>query len=179
MHTAKAMRALGAKVERGRRTASGAFTASASAGFASRPAPLDFGNSGTGARLAIGAVAGSPITATFDGDASLRKRPMRRVLDPLEKMGARAIDQAEGGRLPLTLKGASDPMPIDYESPVPSAQLKSAVLLAGSGRARRDYRDRGRSDARSHRAHAEAFRRQGRREVIRRSWPPHRAAWPA
>ncbi|MBV9558586.1 MAG: 3-phosphoshikimate 1-carboxyvinyltransferase, partial [Pseudolabrys sp.] len=94
-------------------------------------APLDFGNSGTGVRLAIGAVAGSPIVATFDGDASLRKRPMRRVLDPLEKMGARAVDQAEGGRLPLTLKGAADPLPIEYESPVPSAQLKSAVLLAG------------------------------------------------
>ncbi len=82
-------------------------------------------------RLALGAVAGSPITASFDGDASLRKRPMRRVLDPLEKMGARVIEQAEGGRLPLTLKGARDPLPITYELPVPSAQLKSAVLLAG------------------------------------------------
>ena len=79
----------------------------------------------------LGAVAGCPVTATFDGDASLRKRPMRRVLDPLERMGARVIEEAEGGRLPLTLQGAADPMPIIYESPVPSAQLKSAVLLAG------------------------------------------------
>jgi 3-phosphoshikimate 1-carboxyvinyltransferase len=100
-------------------------------GFAQPAGPLDFGNSGTGCRLAIGAVAGCGITATFDGDASLRKRPMRRVLDPLEKMGARVVSSAEGDRLALTLQGASDPMPITYESPVPSAQLKSAVLLAG------------------------------------------------
>jgi 3-phosphoshikimate 1-carboxyvinyltransferase len=100
-------------------------------GFAQPAAPLDFGNSGTGCRLAIGAVAGCPVTATFDGDASLRSRPMRRVLDPLARMGARVVEQAEGGRLPLTLQGALDPLPIEYESPVPSAQLKSAVLLAG------------------------------------------------
>jgi 3-phosphoshikimate 1-carboxyvinyltransferase len=79
----------------------------------------------------LGAVAGSPVTAGFDGDASLRKRPMRRVLEPLERMGARLLEAAEGGRLPLTLQGAADPIPIVYESPVPSAQLKSAVLLAG------------------------------------------------
>jgi 3-phosphoshikimate 1-carboxyvinyltransferase len=82
-------------------------------------------------RLAIGAVAGNAVTATFIGDASLSKRPMRRVLDPLERMGARVIEAAEGGRLPLTLQGASDPIPIVYEPPVPSAQLKSAVLFAG------------------------------------------------
>ena len=79
----------------------------------------------------MGAVAGCPIEAIFDGDASLRTRPMRRILDPLEKMGARTKDGAEGGRLPVTLLGARDPMPIEFESPVPSAQLKSAVLLAG------------------------------------------------
>src|SRR6185437_3603513 len=100
-------------------------------GFAAPEKPLDFGNSGTGVRLVFGAVAGCPVTATFDGDASLRKRPMRRILDPLEQMGGRVIEQAEGGRLPLTLQGARDPIPITYESPVPSAQLKSAVLLAG------------------------------------------------
>src|SRR5258708_3722400 len=94
-------------------------------GFAQPAGPLDFGNSGTGCRLAIGAVAGCPITATFDGDASLRSRPMRRVLDPLEKMGARAIQTADGGRLPLILQGASDPLPITHESPVPSARLTS------------------------------------------------------
>ena len=85
----------------------------------------------SGCRLAIGAVAGCPVTATFDGDASLRKRPMRRVLDPLEKMGARVLQSVDGDRLPLTLQGAADAIPITYESPVPSAQLKSAVLLAG------------------------------------------------
>jgi 3-phosphoshikimate 1-carboxyvinyltransferase len=79
----------------------------------------------------MGAVAGCPVTATFDGDSSLRQRPMRRILDPLEKMGARTLQIAEHGRLPVTLKGATDPIPISYEAPVPSAQLKSAVLLAG------------------------------------------------
>jgi 3-phosphoshikimate 1-carboxyvinyltransferase len=130
IHTADAMRALGAKVER---TGEGVWRIHGVGvgGFAQPTGPLDFGNSGTGCRLAIGAVAGCPITATFDGDASLRSRPMRRVLDPLEKMGARVIEAAEGGRLPLTLQGALDPIPITYESPVPSAQLKSAVLLAG------------------------------------------------
>ena len=130
LNTAKAMRALGASVER-----TGAFAWEVRgvgvAGFAKPEASLDFGNSGTGCRLVMGAVAGCPITAVFDGDASLRGRPMRRVLDPLERMGARTIDEAEGGRLPLTLQGAADPVPITYEPPVPSAQLKSAVLFAG------------------------------------------------
>jgi 3-phosphoshikimate 1-carboxyvinyltransferase len=100
-------------------------------GFAEPRAPLDFGNSGTGCRLAMGAVAGCPITAVFDGDASLRTRPMRRILDPLAKMGAETVEIRDGGRLPATLRGAVDPIPIVYEVPVPSAQIKSAVLLAG------------------------------------------------
>ncbi len=130
LHTANAMRALGARLERG---GDGVWRIHGVGvgGFAQPTGPLDFGNSGTGCRLAIGAVAGCPVTATFDGDASLRKRPMRRVLDPLERMGARVLEAAEGGRLPLTLQGARDCVPIVYESPVPSAQLKSAVLLAG------------------------------------------------
>jgi 3-phosphoshikimate 1-carboxyvinyltransferase len=99
-------------------------------GFAEPRDALDFGNSGTGCRLTLGAVAGCPITATFDGDASLRSRPMRRVLDPLERMGARALASADG-RLPLTLAGARNPIPIVFKPPVPSAQLKSATLLAG------------------------------------------------
>jgi 3-phosphoshikimate 1-carboxyvinyltransferase len=99
-------------------------------GFAEPKQPLDFGNSGTGCRLALGAVAGCPITATFDGDASLRSRPMRRVLEPLERIGARALASVDG-RLPLTLAGARDPIPIVFKPPVPSAQLKSATLLAG------------------------------------------------
>ena len=130
LNTAKSMQALGAKVER-----TGPFAWQVRgvgvAGFAQPAGPLDFGNSGTGCRLTIGAVAGSPVTVAFVGDESLRSRPMRRVLDPLEKMGARVLEVADGGRLPLTIRGAADPIPIIYESPVASAQLKSAVLLAG------------------------------------------------
>ena len=130
LNTARAMGALGALVER-----TGEFAWSVRgvgvAGFAQPQAPLDFGNSGTGCRLVMGAVAGCPITAVFDGDASLRGRPMRRVLDPLELMGARVGASGDGGRLPLTLNGARDPLPILYRTPVASAQIKSAVLLAG------------------------------------------------
>jgi 3-phosphoshikimate 1-carboxyvinyltransferase len=128
--TANAMRALGANLER---TGAQAWRISGVgvSGFAEPRAPLDFGNSGTGCRLAMGAVAGCPITAVFDGDASLRTRPMRRILDPLAKMGAETVAAAAGGRLPTTLRGAVDPIPIVYEVPVPSAQIKSAVLLAG------------------------------------------------
>jgi 3-phosphoshikimate 1-carboxyvinyltransferase len=130
LHTADVMRALGARVER---TGDQAWRVNGVGigGFAQPTGMLNFGNSGTGVRLAIGAVAGAPVTATFDGDESLRGRPMQRVLDPLQKMGARIVHVADGGRLPLTLKGAADPIPIVYESPVASAQLKSAVLLAG------------------------------------------------
>ena len=130
LNTAKSMRALGARVDR-----TGDFAWKVNgvgvAGFARPREALDFGNSGTGCRLVMGAVAGCPITAVFDGDASLRTRPMRRILDPLELMGARTGDIREGGRLPLTLNGARDPIPITYKTPVASAQIKSAVLLAG------------------------------------------------
>jgi len=130
LNTAQALRALGASLEQ-RGGGEWRVHGVGVAGFAEPRAALDFGNSGTGSRLMFGAVAGCPITAVFDGDASLRKRPMRRILDPLELMGARVLEQSEGGRLPLKLKGATDPIPIEYESPVPSAQLKSAALLAG------------------------------------------------
>jgi len=129
LNTAKAVAALGASVVKdgaGEWIVHGVGVA----GFAEPRQKLDFGNSGTGCRLMLGAVAGCPIAATFDGDASLRKRPMRRVLDPLERIGARMLAATEGG-LPLTLAGAHDPIPIVFEPPVPSAQLKSAVLLAG------------------------------------------------
>jgi len=130
LNTAQAMRDLGARLTRGE-DGLWRIHGVGVGGFAEPAKPLDFGNSGTGCRLVLGAVAGCPIKATFDGDASLRKRPMRRVLDPLERMGARVVEEAEGGRLPLTIQGAHDAIPIEYESPVPSAQLKSAVLLAG------------------------------------------------
>jgi len=130
LNTGHAMRALGALVER---TGEGAWRVHGVGvgGFRQPQGMLDFGNSGTGCRLVMGAVAGCPITATFDGDASLRNRPMQRIVDPITQIGARVINANEGGRLPLTLAGARDPIPIVYRTPVPSAQIKSAVLLAG------------------------------------------------
>ena len=130
INTGKAMRALGAAVER---TGEGQWRVHGVGvgGFREPREVLDFGNSGTGCRLVMGAVAGCPVTATFDGDASLRKRPMRRILDPIELIGARTVSVSEGGRLPLTLAGAREPIPVVYRTPVPSAQIKSAVLLAG------------------------------------------------
>jgi len=130
LRTSEACQALGAVVERhgpGRWSVSGV-------GVGSLLAPrniLDFGNAGTGSRLMMGVVGGHPIIATFDGDASLRKRPMRRILDPLKLMGAQLLAEAEGGRCPITLKGADEAAPIVYRTPVASAQIKSAVLLAG------------------------------------------------
>ena len=130
LNTGKAMRALGAQVERtGERE--WRVRGVGVGGFAQPDGPLDFGNSGTGVRLVMGAVGGCPIVAGFDGDASLRSRPMQRILDPLALMGARPVEVSDGGRLPLTLAGARDPVPIVYRTPVPSAQIKSAVLLAG------------------------------------------------
>jgi len=93
-------------------------------------AALDMGNSGTSTRLLMGLVATHPITATFVGDGSLSKRPMGRVIDPLSTMGAE-FAASPGGRLPLTLRGISPAVPIEYRLPVASAQVKSAILLAG------------------------------------------------
>ena len=129
LNTAKAMRALGARVERGER-GQWQVDGVGVGGFGEPADVLDFGNSGTGARLVLGAVATSPLTAVFTGDASLRKRPMARVATPLQRMGARIIAHA-GDRLPLTVTGSADPLPLDYTLPVPSAQVKSAILLAG------------------------------------------------
>jgi len=129
INTAQTLRALGADLQRtGERQ--WRVRGVGVGGFAEPRTTLDFGNSGTGCRLMLGAVAGCPVTATFDGDASLRTRPMRRILDPLERMGARTLASTDG-RLPLTLAGARDPIPIEFKSSVPSAQLKSAALLAG------------------------------------------------
>lgn len=91
---------------------------------------LDMGNSGTAARLLIGVLAGHPIRCVLSGDASLNKRPMNRVADPLRTMGA-WIETRSGGRLPLMIEGAAEPLPIEYALPVASAQVKSAILLAG------------------------------------------------
>ena len=132
LNTGKAMSALGARVERageGEWRVNGVGVG----GFREPKEALDFGNSATGARLVMGAVAACPIVATFDGDASLRRRPMQRILDPLALFGAKTTNAAEGGRLPITLQGARMPVPIVYRTPVPSAQIKSAVLLAALG----------------------------------------------
>jgi 3-phosphoshikimate 1-carboxyvinyltransferase len=130
LHTGKTCQALGAAIDR---LAPGRWRIRGP-GLGALPAPretLDFGNAGTGARLMMGVVGGHGITATFDGDASLRKRPMRRILDPLRMMGAEVVAEAADGRCPVVLKGARDPAPILYQTPVASAQIKSAVLLAG------------------------------------------------
>ncbi|WP_333712382.1 3-phosphoshikimate 1-carboxyvinyltransferase [Yoonia sp.] len=129
LDTAKAMRAFGATVTN---HGGGAWTVAGVGvgGFAEPQTVIDCGNSGTGVRLIMGAMATSPITVTFTGDASLNGRPMGRVTDPLALFGTQAVGR-KGGRLPMTLVGAADPVPVRYVVPVPSAQVKSAVLLAG------------------------------------------------
>lgn len=99
-------------------------------GFIEPGAPLDFGNSGTGARLAMGVVAGQDITVEMVGDASLSRRPMSRVLTPLKQMGLE-VETKDRESLPLKLRGTADLVPIEYQLPVPSAQVKSAILIAG------------------------------------------------
>ncbi len=128
LRSADAARALGAKVEKlgdGHWSIQGVGV-----GSLMQPSEtLDFGNAGTGSRLMMGVIAGHAITARIDGDASLRKRPMKRILDPLKQIGAQVLEEAEGGRCPLVIKGAETALPIHYETPVASAQVKSAVLL--------------------------------------------------
>ncbi len=129
LDTASAMRAFGADVQQhgpGEWSVHGVGVG----GFAEPAQVIDCGNSGTGVRLIMGAMATSPIAATFTGDASLRSRPMGRITDPISLFGARAYGRS-GGRLPMTILGAADPVPVRYTVPIPSAQVKSAVLLAG------------------------------------------------
>ncbi len=127
--TANAMRAVGATMEK---QADGSYTVDG-IGLGSLLEPervIDFGNAGTGVRLTMGILGTHDIAATFVGDASLSKRPMGRVLDPLRDMGTNVIARS-GDRLPASIRGARQPLPITYRVPVPSAQVKSAVLLAG------------------------------------------------
>jgi 3-phosphoshikimate 1-carboxyvinyltransferase len=150
LRTAAAMRAFGAEVVR---EADGAWRVNGvGVGGLAEPAEvIDCGNSGTGVRLLMGVMATCPVAATFTGDASLRRRPMDRVLDPLAGFGVVWLGR-EGGLLPLTLRGAEAPVPVDYAVPVASAQVKSAVLLAGlnapgetvvrEARATRDHTER-------------------------------------
>lgn len=129
LSTAAAMRAMGAQVER---LGEGSWSVhGVGVGALLQPqAALDMGNSGTSTRLLMGLVASHPITASFIGDASLSKRPMGRVIEPLSRMGAQ-FTASPGDRLPLMLRGAQPAVPIEYRLPVASAQVKSAVLLAG------------------------------------------------
>ena len=129
LRTGRAMAALGAEIGRGQ---NGVWrvVGRGLGGLVEPEDVLDLGNSGTSARLLMGVVATLPFTTFFTGDASLRARPMGRVIAPLSEIGARFIAR-EGGRLPLALTGAGDPLPIVHRLKVPSAQVKSAVLLAG------------------------------------------------
>ena len=129
LDTARAMVAFGAQVEKnegGEWCVDGVGVG----GFAEPSTVVDCGNSGTGVRLVMGAMATTPINATFTGDHSLNSRPMERVTDPLRKFGVAAFGRSKG-RLPMTIIGARSPIPIQYTVPVPSAQVKSALLLAG------------------------------------------------
>ncbi len=128
LDTAKAMQAFGAEVEKQGEVWS--VHGVGVGGFAEPADVIDCGNSGTGVRLIMGCMATSPITATFTGDASLRGRPMGRVTEPLALFGTQSFGR-QGGRLPMTVVGARDPRPARYALPVPSAQVKSAILLAG------------------------------------------------
>jgi len=127
--TAAALRAMGAGAERqadGRWLVDGVGLG----GLGEPDDVIDLGNSGTSARLLLGILATHPFTAFVTGDASLRRRPMGRVIEPLSHFGAQ-FRSREGGRLPLAVTGAAHPVPLEYRLPVPSAQVKSAVLLAG------------------------------------------------
>jgi 3-phosphoshikimate 1-carboxyvinyltransferase len=127
--TAAALRALGVELER-RGAGSWQVHGRGLGGLAEPDRPLDLGNSGTGARLLLGVLAGHPFTTFLTGDDSLRSRPMARVIEPLCRMGATVLARS-GQRLPLAITGTNQLMPIRYEQPVASAQVKSAVLLAG------------------------------------------------
>ena len=127
--TAAAMRAFGAAVER---ADTGVWTVRGLGvgGLLEPAAVIDYGNAGTGVRLAIGIAGSHAFSTTFTGDASLVKRPMGRVIEPLRRMGVQALARS-GDRLPATVKGPDVPIPIEYRLPVASAQVKSALLLAG------------------------------------------------
>lgn len=133
LRTAAAMTALGAEVTRTEGPAGASIWKVRGRGIGGLTAPtdvLDMGNSGTGARLISGLLSAYPFSTVLTGDASLRRRPMDRVITPLSQNGAKFIT-AEGGGLPMTITGTPLPMPLTYDSPIASAQVKSAVLLAG------------------------------------------------
>lgn len=128
--TARVLAALGAEVAREEESGLWSVWGRGVGGLSEPDDLLDFGNSGTGVRLAMGVIAGQPISAVLSGDVSLRRRPMERVMAPLRQMGVR-FQARSGGRLPMAMQGPETLLPIEYELPVASAQVKSAVLLAG------------------------------------------------
>lgn len=129
LDTAKAMQAFGAEIAKDKNGVWHVWGVG-TGGFGEPEQVIDCGNSGTGVRLIMGAMATTPISAMFTGDASLRSRPMGRVTDPISLFGAASYGRA-GGRLPMTIVGAANPVPVNYTTPMASAQVKSAVLLAG------------------------------------------------
>jgi 3-phosphoshikimate 1-carboxyvinyltransferase len=145
LRTAEACRALGAQITRDEE---GVWhVAGVGIGGLREPEDvLDFGNAGTGSRLMMGVAGSHPVTATFDGDASLRKRPMGRILDPLTRMGVTVVDQAEGGRVPLTLKGPRETIPIRYETP--GGPLRADQIRRAARRAERAGHRHRRGEAR-------------------------------
>ena len=133
LKTSKALGHLGVVIEKNA-TGSWLVKGRGVCGLAEPAQVLDMGNSGTAARLLIGVLAAHPFSATLSGDESLNSRPMGRIIDPLKEMGA-IFHARSGGRLPISMTGLADPLPIEYELPVASAQVKSAILLAGLGAA--------------------------------------------
>ena len=179
--TIACLRALGVSIEQTGRDAAGLqlrITGRGLRGFAPPSSPLDAGNSGSTMRMLSGILAAQPFTASITGDASLRGRPMRRIIVPLERMGARL--GSDNGRPPLTIHGTAALVPIDCHTDVPSAQVKSAVLLAGlhaSGRTSvteaiqtRDHTERGLK------AFEVEVEREGLTVAIRGGQPPRAAS---
>jgi len=129
MRTGEAMKAMGARIEK--KGDEWIISGVGNGALLQPEAPLDFGNAGTGSRLTMGLVGTYDMETTFIGDASLSGRPMGRVLDPLRQMGVQVLKAAPGDRMPITLRGPRHAAPISYRVPMASAQVKSAVLLAG------------------------------------------------
>lgn len=127
--TGRAMVQLGAKIEK--RGDHWHVQGVGIGNFKAPDEPLDFGNAGTGVRLAMGLVGTYPFVSRYQGDASLSARPMNRVLNPLREIGVEVVEEQPGGKLPIALKGPKNPSPIHYKTPMASAQVKSAIMLAG------------------------------------------------
>ena len=159
LSTLRAMQQLGVPIADDKVTDTITVNGIGTCGFTSPDEPLDLGNAGTGVRLIMGAVAGQPLSATFKGDASLSARPMKRITDPLEQMGAQVsylAENKEKGLLPVTITGANPVLPLLYSPRVASAQIKSAIMLAGLN-ARGDCRYRTAYIPRSYGKHAASF----------------------